>query len=154
MNTRNEAALHGWIRQFIEADRMALRLIYLNSRRQAFHWMNPEELVLAEFDAATTDELVLVAEVDGEAVGFVSLWLPENFVHNLFVSPGHQGRGIGTRLLAASRAHLNGPATLKCSVHSGRARAFYDSRGWVVLGRGGDRKSGYLDMEWPEDACS
>ena len=151
---RCEEALHCQIRRFVEADRMALRLVYLNTRRQAFHWMNPDELVLAEFDAATADELVLVAETDGEVVGFVSLWLPENFIHNLFVSPGHQGRGIGTRLLAASRDHLAGPARLKCSIHNTRARAFYESRGWVVLGRGGDRKSGYLDMEWPQDPCS
>ena len=43
---RCEEALHCQIRQFVEADRMALRL-NLNTRRQAFHWMNPDELVLA-----------------------------------------------------------------------------------------------------------
>lgn len=134
------------IRPFVEADRAVLRRLFLEIRRQVFVWMDPEQLDITEFDAATADELVLVAEGDGCPVGFISLWLPENFVHNLFVSPDWQNRGVGTRLLEAGKRHLGRPAHLKCSIHNTHARTFYESRGWTVASRGGDRENGYLNM--------
>lgn len=136
------------IRPFAEADREELRRLYLETRRQAFHWMNTAEFQASEFDAAIADELVLVAVVEGMAVGFVSLWLADNFVHNLFVHPGWQGRGIGSLLLEASRPHLIDPVSLKCLVRNTRARAFYESHGWTVTSRGSGPDGGYLNMVW------
>jgi ribosomal protein S18 acetylase RimI-like enzyme len=48
-----------------------------------------------------------VAEADGEIVGFALSWVCGDlwFLAELFVSPGHQGRGIGNELLARAFEH-------------------------------------------------
>lgn len=48
-----------------------------------------------------------VAEVGGEIVGFALSWVCGSlwFLAELFVSPGHQGRGIGNELLARTFEH-------------------------------------------------
>ncbi|WP_159688927.1 GNAT family N-acetyltransferase [Cognatazoarcus halotolerans] len=153
MDTRTNAE-RCRVRLLEEADRHTLRLIFLTTRRSAFRWMSPDELKISEFDTATADELVLVADTDGQVVGFVSIWQPEDFIHNLFVSPEWQNRGIGTQLLSAAGTHIGRPAHLKCSIHNERARAFYEARGWTVASRGGSRANGYLNMECARPATA
>jgi|ERR1700730_2658778 ribosomal protein S18 acetylase RimI-like enzyme len=48
-----------------------------------------------------------VAEDDGEIVGFALSWVCGSlwFLAELFVSPGHQGRGVGNELLARTFEH-------------------------------------------------
>jgi ribosomal protein S18 acetylase RimI-like enzyme len=48
-----------------------------------------------------------VAEVDGEIVGFALSWVCDDlwFLAELFVAPGHQGRGVGNELLARTFEH-------------------------------------------------
>jgi ribosomal protein S18 acetylase RimI-like enzyme len=48
-----------------------------------------------------------VAEADGEIVGFALSWVCGSlwFLAELFVSPGHQGRGVGNELLAQTFEH-------------------------------------------------
>ena len=48
-----------------------------------------------------------VAEADGEIVGFALSWVCGDlwFLAELFVAPGHQGRGIGNELLARTFEH-------------------------------------------------
>ena len=48
---------------------------------------------------------MLVADTDGQVVGFVSIWQPEDFIHNLFVSPEWQNHGIGTAVECSRHAH-------------------------------------------------
>ena len=106
--------------------------IYLASRRAAFHWQPAGSFVLEDYQRAIEDEEVWVAEIDGVAVGFASIYRPENFVHNLFVDPRWQHRGIGTVLLERACAHLFRPARLKCLAANQGARAFYERNGWVM----------------------
>ena len=160
MDTRTNAE-RCRVRLFEEADRHTLRLIFLTTRRSAFRWMSPDELKISEFDTATKalqDQLEtiikLVADTDGQVVGFVSIWQPEDFIHNLFVSPEWQNHGIGTQLLSAAGTHIGRPAHLKCSIHNERARAFYEARGWTVASRGGSRANGYLNMECARPATA
>lgn len=80
----------------------------------------------------TQDERVLVAvDAEDRALGFVSIYEPERFVHHLYVSRPHRGHGLGTALLAAATARLAGPAWLKVDASNQAARAFYRRRGWV-----------------------
>lgn len=48
-----------------------------------------------------------VAESDGEIVGFALSWVCSDlwFLAELFVAPGHQGRGVGSELLARTFEH-------------------------------------------------
>jgi ribosomal protein S18 acetylase RimI-like enzyme len=48
-----------------------------------------------------------VAEADGDIVGFALSWVCGDlwFLAELFVAPGHQGRGIGNKLLARTFEH-------------------------------------------------
>lgn len=94
-----------------------------------------------EFDGS-----VLVAEVDGSIVGFVTVWRryrssepnddprEHGFVSDLVVRATHRGRGIGRDLLRAaeSRARAAGARSLRLSVKAGNAsaRALYAAEGF------------------------
>jgi ribosomal protein S18 acetylase RimI-like enzyme len=124
------------IRPASPADAVALRALFLAARREAFFWAEPASLLPGDFDAATQDEPILVAFLNDQIVGFVSWWPPENFVHNLFVDPAHQGRGIGQQLLTAALRQIGRPATLKCVQKNTRALEFYRRHGWLIAGEG------------------
>ena len=140
-----QALAHGevQVRAFRPADRASLRALYRDSRRETFHWLSPDSFQLQDFDRDTRGEAIWVAEDAAGVRGFVSVWRPENFIHNLFVQPGATGRGIGSALLASCLAELDRPAALKCLVQNKRARAFYLTRGWRVAGKGAGRHGPY-----------
>jgi ribosomal protein S18 acetylase RimI-like enzyme len=117
-------------------DVAALRELFFAARIAAFFWAVPDLLQREDFDAATQDEPILVAVLNEQIVGFVSWWPPENFIHNLFVDPTHQGRGIGPQLLTAALRQIGRPATLKCVQKNVRALAFYRRHGWLIAGEG------------------
>lgn len=130
------------VRKYIEADRLALREIYLSSRQQVFWWMDPSALAMNDFDRDTEGEAIWVAEKDGNVAGFISIWEPENFIHAFFVAPDSTGCGIGTSLLEVCLGEIGRPASLKCSEPNKDAKAFYLSKGWKVVteGEGPDGK--------------
>lgn len=135
------------IREMREDDRAALRVVYRESRAQAFNWLAPELLQTADFDSDTNGEAVLVAEQAGRVVGFVALWLPDNFIHHLFVVPECQNQGYGSALLAAGLNIMGRPASLKCLSRNVRALDFYLARGWQVRSVGSTGFGEYQLME-------
>jgi GNAT superfamily N-acetyltransferase len=88
-------------------------------------------------------ETVFVAEVAGAPAGYVAMSREDDVmcVDQLFVSPEHQGEGVGRRLLehAEGFAISEGAGTLQVVVEPGndRAASFYRGRGFVPAG--GDR---------------
>lgn len=91
----------------------------------------------------------LIGEVDGAAVGFVmvftsySSWLgrPSLYIHDLYVSPGARGKGLGGKLVAevAKLAVARGYGRVELNVLDWNpARAFYAKLGlaeqsqWLV----------------------
>jgi GNAT superfamily N-acetyltransferase len=133
------------IRPFREADRPVLREIFLAARRMAFHWIAPAKFQLADFDDSTLGERIWVAELEGLAVAFASVWEPGNFLHSLFVDPAHHGRGIGSALLAACLPEMGRPARLKCKKQNTPAMDFYRRRGWTIESEGiGEEGEFYL----------
>lgn len=89
------------------------------------------------FAMETADETLFVAADErGAMIGFVSIYLPQSFVHHLYVEPSQSGRGIGTRLLARALAVAGGSATLKCQTGNERALRFYRRLGWVEVTAG------------------
>ena len=87
-------------------------------------------------------ETVFVAEVEGAAAGYVALDVREEgcCVDQLFVSPEHEGEGVGRQLIefAEGYAIYRGARALRVVVEGGNARAesFYRGRGFVSAGEG------------------
>jgi lipopolysaccharide export LptBFGC system permease protein LptF len=57
------------IREMKETDKPSLRQLYLDSRRVAFYWSDPESMHLADFDHDTKEEHVFIAALDQRIIG-------------------------------------------------------------------------------------
>ncbi|MES2615229.1 MAG: GNAT family N-acetyltransferase, partial [Bdellovibrionota bacterium] len=79
------------------------------------------------------DEEVFVAVEDEKIVGFVSIYLPNNFIHNLFILPEYQGRGIGKILLEKVLTFIVEPITLKVEIPNINACLFYEKFGFKKI---------------------
>ncbi|MGG4345174.1 N-acetyltransferase family protein [Paenibacillus lautus] len=121
------------IREASSADYPQLRQIYLESRRESFHWANADEMTLDDFDQDTSEEQILLADENAQVLGFASLYVPNRFIHNLFVHPAAAGKGIGDLLLKRAVAELGTPVTLKCVSENHKALRFYKKRGWKAV---------------------
>ena len=111
--------------------------IYIRSGRAAFPWVDPEVFQASKIVAwAEAGEELYLAFDNGRAVAMMSFWRPDNFIHNLFVDIGAQGRGFGTALLRFARSVADGPVTLKCDALNASALGFYARRGMVEVERG------------------
>lgn len=131
-----------------ELDYPALRLIYLESRRKNFHWADIEEMTLEDFDKDTVEEYIILVEENNYILGFVSLYLPDNFIHNLFVHPDFSGKGVGGELLNASIEKMNKPLRLKCISKNEKAMKFYENKGWKKVVEEGDPGEKYWVMAY------
>ncbi|WMM26338.1 GNAT family N-acetyltransferase [Tissierella sp. MB52-C2] len=109
-----------------------LREIFFTVRQNAFHWIEPEILKLSDFDESTKDELILVASIGDKIVGFVSIWVPDKFIHNLFILQDFQGKGIGTALVNEAIKRVGLPLTLKCVKSNTKALNYYKSHNWKI----------------------
>lgn len=137
------------IREFEEADRDALRKLYVASRNAAFTWVPAELHKPSDFDEDTKGEKILVAVAGAEAVGFASIWEPESFLHNLFVHPEAMRQGVGQALLSACGRYLKAPPRLKCLKANVNAMAFYQSNGWRILCEESGLDGPYFLMQGP-----
>ena len=109
-----------------------LREIFFVVRRNTFHWIKTEELKLSDFDESTKDELILVALIKNKIVGFVSIWVPDKFIHNLFVLQDFQGKGVGTALVNEAVKRVGLPLTLKCVKSNTKAFNYYKLHNWKI----------------------
>ena len=96
-----------------------------------------EERRLREWPEALREREVILAEQDGRAVGFVSVWREE--LSTFFVTAEARGRGIGSRLLAAGAARLaeRGATTVVVRTFAdGPARSLFDRLGGELVATG------------------
>ncbi len=106
-------------------------------------WCYDDAAILAEYhDDAYEPSSVLVAEVDGEVVGKVELFVAYRSSHGRFglirrfvVRPDQRGRGVGRALLdaATERARALGCALVELSVDvtNPEAHAYYRRAGFT-----------------------
>ena len=96
---------------------------------------------------------LLVWEEAGRVTGFLGLW--GEHIEGIFVSPGHQGRGIGKALLQAAKERCRS-LTLNVYQNNPRAAAFYRREGFVVAERGTDPETGQPEwmMSWTRQKVS
>ncbi len=131
-----------------ESDYAALRDIYLKVRQAAFPWEDPEQLKLEDFDTSTEGELILAAFINNEIVGFASIWVPEKFIHNLFVRVEFQGKGVGTALVNEAKNRVGLPLTLKCVKGNTPAIGYYQSHNWRIDKEDRDEHGPYYWMKY------
>lgn len=136
------------IRPYAPADAPACASIFDRAWHSG-HAYAPREIGLATLEAETMGETILIAELDGAVAGFVSVYLPESFVHHLYVDPVRQGHGIGPLLLERAVALAGGRASLKCQTRNARAIAFYHRLGWVEVTAGTSEFGPWVAMRSP-----
>jgi ribosomal protein S18 acetylase RimI-like enzyme len=123
------------IRGYETADMEALSAIWFDASRLAHAFIGEarlrEQRTLIETIYLPQAE-TLVAARCGEPAGFISLI--DDFIGGLFVSPRHQGAGIGRHLIARA---LETKEQLRLEVYTANARAcaFYQSLGFVETTR-------------------
>lgn len=136
------------IRPWRESDRPFLRTLYLHARREAWPWLEGSVWQLEDFDAATKNEQIWVVEEEGHRLGFASVWVNDNFLHNLFVAPEHQGRGAGLALLEKVQSEFSSTGALKCLKKNHRAVEFYRRHGWKIEASGEGPDGEYFLMHF------
>jgi len=122
----------------------ALQRIFLESRQKTFHWLDTSDYNLHDFDHQTEGEFVLVAVLDDEVVGFISLWMPNNFIHHLYIDEKHQHQKIGSKLLEEAINTMNSPITLKCLRNNTKAIDFYKKKGFIETEKGQSAQGEYI----------
>lgn len=115
----------------------------MDSRLESFHWANADEMSLDDFDRDTLDEYIILAEEHGQVLGFASLYVPNRFIHLLFVQPSAAGKGVGKQLLQQSVTVLGTPVTLKCVSDNHKALTFYKKQGWKAIVEEGEPGAEY-----------
>lgn len=140
------------IRRVSAEDFSALRKIYERVRKESFFWMDSREIRPEDFDRDTEGEEIWAAWQGEEAAGFISLWVPERFIHHLFVSRTFQGQGIGTGLIRKAAEIYGLPLSLKCVCDNRRALDFYCSRGWRITERGKSGEETWYRLELEDRA--
>lgn len=125
--------MHTLVREFEEADRQALRDLYVASRNAAFTWAPAGSHQASDFDLHTEGERILVAIKGPTVLGFASIWEPDSFVHNLFVHPSALRQGVGLALLASCTKYFAKTPTLKCLQANLNAMQFYKAQGWEAV---------------------
>jgi len=96
-----------------------------------------------QFLVETEGERVFVAHRTSEISGFVSIWMPDAFVHHLYVDPRYQRQGMGAALLANAARIADGmELSLKCQTENENALHFYQTLGFVEAGEQGDGEFG------------
>lgn len=89
--------------------------------------------VIADMEAGTLG--CWVWDEEGQVTGFSMADRRDGSIFALFVLPGHEGRGIGSRLLAACEAWLKSHGHSAVRLSTGRntiAHGFYQRRGWQI----------------------
>lgn len=134
------------IRQATVADAGAVALVHLETWRVAYAHAFPRE-ALADMSVERVEARTelhrrsppLVAEQDGEIVGFVSVGSgidpgTDGELYAIYVLPEHWGKGHGRDLIAAGEQRLrelgHRQAVLWVLEDNPRARRFYELAGW------------------------
>lgn len=123
-----------------------LQRIFLEVRQKTFYWLDTQNYHLIDFDYETQGEFVLVALFDNKVVGFISLWLPGNFIHHFYIDDEFQQHKIGTKLLEEAIQIMKTPITLKCLEKNIRAIEFYKKRGFIATDKGISAHGEYISF--------
>ncbi|BDR18021.1 GNAT family N-acetyltransferase [Vibrio sp. STUT-A16] len=125
----------------------AVKKLYLESRLATFTWLDTVEFDLSDFERDTEGESIWVAIESNKVIGFVSIWVPENFIHHLFVSPRNLRGGVGLKLLDLAKQRYR-RLSLKCLSQNDNAIEFYLSQGFTIAETLDNGAESYHLMKW------
>ncbi|WP_139685548.1 N-acetyltransferase [Vibrio tasmaniensis] len=133
------------IREYITADTETVLDIWLTTSIKAHNFMAPdfwESQVGNMRDLYIPASTTYVYQVDGEVCGFYSLY--EGILAAIFVSPEHQGHGIGKQLI--QHAKLECP-NLSLNVYKENQATieFYVSQGFSIVSEQADEHTGHQE---------
>ncbi|MDJ1503044.1 GNAT family N-acetyltransferase [Xanthocytophaga agilis] len=135
------------IREKQQKDIAELRTLFLEVRQQTFVWIDTSVFTLLDFDKETEGEYILVALAKNKVVGFIAVWLTDNFIHHLYVDKNYHNLGIGSKLLDTIIDKIGLPVGLKCLEKNRTAMAFYTKRGFTEKVRGLSDNEVYIFLE-------
>ncbi|CAM3426791.1 GNAT family N-acetyltransferase [Flavobacterium chungbukense] len=133
--------------EFRNTDLKQLQKIFLEERKRTFIWNDISEFELDDFIKQTQGEYILTALWNDIPVGFISIWMPNNFIHHLYVDHNNQGKNIGSELLKAAISKTKFPLTLKCLENNTKAIDFYTKKGFVEKEKGHSSNGIYILFE-------
>ena len=143
------------LRRARPSDAAAVAMLHLAARRHAMPYL-PELRSDDEVRVWTRETLlpkaeVWIAEIAGEPVGYLAL--VDDILDHLYVAPDHQGRGVGSVLLAKAKALRPAGLQLYAFQRNRRAQDFYEARGFAPVrfsnGAGNEEREPDVVYEWP-----
>lgn len=143
------------VRPAAAEDALAVAEVYLRSFTAAMPSVqraHPDDEVRTWVrDVLVRGGSVVVAEADGQVVGFVAL--SDGWVEQLYVDPSHQGQGIGAQLLALAKDRQPDGLQLWTFQVNEQAQRFYEQHGFVVVertdGSGNEEREPDVRYAWP-----
>lgn len=133
-----------YIKKARKDDFEELRVIFLEERKRNFVWMDSDDIRIEDFDKSTEGELILVAFIKDEIIGFASVWEEDKFIHNLFVKSSFKRRGAGKALIKECKNNVGLPLTLKCVQENKSALGFYLNEGFEIVEKVEGKEPYYL----------
>ena len=133
--------------EFRKRDLNSLRELFLKVRKNTFVWADPKTFDLLDFDVQTRGEYILTALYDEKVIGFISVWMRDNFIHHLYIDEAYHKKGIGKALLKAATEKIKFPVVLKCLEKNIGAIGFYKKIGFVEKARDENENGPYILFE-------
>jgi len=141
------------IREYLEQDLAELLSLWEDASAIAHPFLT-QEFIASERENIINIYLpnteTWIAEEDGQVVGFISLL--GNEVGGIFVSPNHQKKGIGRKLMDKARSR-RGELTVEVFVANNIGRDFYDKYGFELIEQKLHEPTGFyvLRLRLPEE---
>ena len=111
-----------------------LVLLYNRIRQETSTWLDKEEVTIESFSDQVEVETIYIAYKDENMIGFLTFYVPDNFIHLFFVDATIQGSGIGSKLLTEIFSDFDGEEiSLKCLIHNQSAISFYEHKGFNII---------------------
>ncbi len=137
------------IRPATRADAPLLEHLYWQFLTDA-DWIDAEAEEGSSFAQASLGESVYVCDGPERGIrGLISVWVPESFIHHLYVDRQFQRQGVGKALLESLRPWLPPPWRLKCGTANCQALQFYRAQGWKHVETAIGRRGPYHLLEYP-----
>lgn len=108
------------------------------------HWAPPELYTAEAFLRQAEEEMVWVALDKGRIIGLAALYIPQSFLHSLYIDPPWQGQGVGLALMETVAEAADGPLSLKAETRNTRAIQFYKRHGFRAVEHGHSNGSDWV----------